>query len=69
MVDKTTFWGWLLKVGIIAVIFALSWVIRVIVERYPHIADSKSYLLIERFLLKPLLYILLIIVVIIFIMI
>ena len=67
MADKSTFYGWLIKIGIIVIICLFFWIMKVVTNKYPNIFESKVYKMIEKFLILPSLYVLLIIAVIVFV--
>lgn len=69
MNELSTLYGWLIKLAIIVILCAILWTVRIINCKYYKIAKSKIYKILEKFLIIPIVYIVLIIAVIVFVII
>ena len=67
MTEKSTIYGWIIKIFIILVICFMYWMIRTIYSRYPDVAQSTKYLFVEKYIIKPVIYVFLIIAIIAFV--
>lgn len=67
MTEKSTMYGWIIKIVVVLVFCLLYWMIRTIYSRHPDIAKSTKYIFFEKYIIKPVFFLFLIITVITFV--